>query len=59
MMKQVVVAFFLALSSVQAASLFTMNVKDKMTVDFLTGFESGIFLRNNTQQFEEYGCPEQ
>ena len=39
--------------------MFTMNVKDKMTVDFLTGFESGIFLRTNTQQFEEYGCPAQ
>ena len=59
MMKSVVLAFLLAVTSVQAASLFTMNVKDKMTVDFLTGFESGIFLRNNTQQFEEYGCPEQ
>ena len=35
-----------------------MNVKDKMSSDFLTGFESGIFLRDNTQQFEEYGCPD-
>ena len=28
-----------------------------MSTDFLTGFESGIFIRNNTHQFEEYGCP--
>ena len=48
-----------ACASVNAASLFTMNVKDKMSSDFLTGFESGIFLRDNEQQFEEYGCPDQ
>ena len=36
------------LSIASAASLFTMNVQDKMSTDFLTGFESGIFLRNNT-----------
>ena len=30
-----------------------------MSTDFLTGFESGIFLRNNEQQFEEYGFPDQ
>jgi hypothetical protein len=28
-----------------------------MSIDFLTGFESGIFMRNNTKQFDEYGCP--
>ena len=47
------------LSIANAASLFTINVKDKMSTDFLTGFESGIFLRNNTSQFDEYGCPDQ
>ena len=46
-MKQAIM-FLMALATAQAASVFTMNVKDKMTVDFLTGFESGIFLRNNT-----------
>ena len=49
----------LLLSIASCASLFTMNVKDKMSTDFLTGFESGIFLRNNTAQFDEYGCPDQ
>ena len=58
-MKFVVCALLIALTSVNAASVFTMNVKEKMTVDFLTGFESGIFLRNNSKQFEEYGCPDQ
>ena len=58
-MKTILIAFLVALTTVQAGSVFTMNVKDKMTVDLLTGFESGIFLRNNTKQFEEYGCPEQ
>ena len=47
------------ISLASSASLFTINVKDKMSSDFLTGFESGIFLRNNTAQFEEYGCPDQ
>ena len=58
-MKIVAFALLMTLSAVNAASVFTMNVKEKMTVDFLTGFESGIFLRNNTKQFEEYGCPDQ
>ena len=43
---------------VEAASIFKIKVQDKLSIDFLTGFESGIFLRNNSQQFEEYGCPE-
>ena len=53
------VLVFCLVSIANAASLFTINVKDKMSTDFLTGFESGIFLRNNTQQFDEYGCPDQ
>ena len=28
-----------------------------MSPDFLTGFESGIFLRNSEEEFKEYGCP--
>ena len=43
---------------ISASSIFRMNVKDKLTTDFLTGFESGIFLRDSTAKFEEYGCPE-
>ena len=45
-------------TAVSASSIFRMNVKDKLTPDFLTGFESGIFMRNGQQQFDEYGCPE-
>ena len=30
-----------------------------MSTDFLTGFESGLFLTNNTEQFDEYQCPSQ
>ena len=56
-MKFLLVSVATVLSTVSAGSLFTMNVKDKMSSDFLTGFESGIFLRDNQKQFEEYGCP--
>ena len=28
-----------------------------MNKDFLTGFETGLFLRSNTQHFNEYDCP--
>ena len=43
-----------------AASVFKINnVNEKLTGDFLTGFESGLFLRNNTAQFDEYSCPDQ
>jgi hypothetical protein len=28
-----------------------------LTGDFLTGFESGIFLREKEDQIKEYGCP--
>ena len=43
----------------QAGSLMTMNVSEKLTTDFLTGFESGLFLiggKDSKQQFEEYNC---
>jgi hypothetical protein len=26
--------------------------------EFITGFESGIFLRNNPQMMADYGCPD-
>jgi len=41
-----VIAIFV--SVVEAASLFNLKFSDKMSTDFLTGFESGVFLRNNT-----------
>ncbi len=28
-----------------------------LTADFITGFESGIFLRSNPRMLEDYGCP--
>ena len=35
------------------------KVLNRLSSDFLTGFESGIFLRDNQAQFDEYGCPDQ
>ena len=29
-----------------------------LTGDFITGFESGIFLRSNPNMMNDYGCPE-
>ena len=50
----------LLVASVQSANLFDININDKLTGEFLTGFESGLFLRNNSKQsFDEYNCPEQ
>ena len=57
MNKSIFVSFVLFITLAQAGSVFNMKFKEKMTVDFLTGFESGLFMRNNTQHFEEYGCP--
>ena len=42
---------------VSASSVFEMSVTDRLSPDFLTGFESGIFLRNSEDEFKEYGCP--
>ena len=53
------IALLCSLNLSNAGSILNVNVGEKMTTDFLTGFEGGIFLRNNTQQFEEYGCPDQ
>ena len=41
------VSIYTLFGSAYAGSLFTVNVQDKLTQDFLTGFESGIFLRND------------
>ena len=30
---------------------------DVLSSDFLTGFESGIFLRDKPDQINDYGCP--
>jgi len=39
--------------------VFCENLADlnPLTGDFLTGFESGIFLRTSEDQFKEYDCP--
>ena len=29
-----------------------------MTADFITGFETGIFMRNNPESLNQYDCPE-
>ena len=31
--------------------------KTHINGDFLTGFETGIFLRKSVEQVNEYGCP--
>ena len=59
-MKQVLILVSVFVCTLQAASLFKINnINEKLTGDFLTGFESGLFLRNNTKQFDDYSCPDQ
>ena len=46
----------------QAGSIMTMEVSNRLTTDFLTGFESGLFLiggKESQSQFAEYNCAEQ
>ena len=59
MFKNVILTFVMSLATIKAGSLADINVSGKMSADFLTGFEGGIFLKKDTSQFEEYGCPEQ
>uniref|UniRef100_A0A7S3G019 Uncharacterized protein n=1 Tax=Strombidium rassoulzadegani TaxID=1082188 RepID=A0A7S3G019_9SPIT len=54
-----VLVVLLTIDSSLAGSIFKMKVKNTLSTDFLTGFESGIFMRNNTNQFDEYGCPDE
>jgi hypothetical protein len=49
----------LSVLSVHAGSVMNMDVKSKLTADFLTGFESGLFSRDSSTHFKEYGCPQQ
>ena len=37
--------------SFSTSSAFTLNG------EFITGFESGIFLRNSEEIYDDYGCP--
>ena len=42
-----------------ASSAFSVkNFKGRLTPDFLTGFESGIFMRDNADKFKSFNCPE-
>ena len=43
------IALLCSLNLSNAGSILNVKVGEKMTTDFLTGFEGGIFLRNNTQ----------
>ena len=45
------------ISTLSAGSVFDIKLDEKLSVDFLTGFESGLFMRNDTKEFQEYGCP--
>ena len=47
----------ICISTLFAGSVFDLKMEDKLSVDFLTGFESGLFMRNDTKEFIEYGCP--
>ena len=54
------VVSLLLFGAVQSANLFEINMGDKLTGDFLTGFESGLFMRKESdKQFNEYNCPTQ
>ena len=54
-------SFFVALVSLasftSAESLNSMGTGPDLTGDFLTGFESGIFLRESEEQYNDYNCP--
>ena len=51
MMKAILVTAVLALCVAPSMQL-------GLTGDFITGFESGIFLRGNPRMMEDYGCPQ-
>lgn len=38
--------------------LATSGLSINLSGEFITGFESGIFLRANPQMMNDYGCPE-
>ena len=35
----------------------TPSLSINLSSEFLTGFESGIFLRSNPSMMDDYGCP--
>ena len=48
MMKKMINVFAVTVGLVNAGSIMDINVSTKMSTDFLTGFEGGIFLKNNS-----------
>jgi hypothetical protein len=55
-------AYLIALlvSLATADSLLNIDVSERLTGDFLTGFESGLFmLHKNSTEIEKLHCPEQ
>ena len=47
----------LATALVCAIALTSVNSLS-LSGEFITGFESGIFLRSNPQMMSDYGCPD-
>ena len=56
-MKNLFVALVSLVSFSSAENLANMGSSQSLNGDFLTGFESGIFLRQSEDQYKEYGCP--
>ena len=42
-----------ALVALMAVPMYTISLSN----EFITGFETGLFLRGNDQFFREYDCP--
>ena len=48
---------YILLATIVSLGLLTRaNNNFNLNGDFITGFESGIFLRDNENIYEEYGC---
>ena len=41
----------ICISTISAGSVFDIKLDEKLSFDFLTGFESGLFMRNDTKEF--------
>ena len=56
-MKRFAVALVSFVGLTQAENLANIVPADPLSGDFLTGFESGIFLRQSENEYKEYNCP--
>ena len=56
-MKSLFVSLVSLVSFTSAENLANLGSQQSLTGDFLTGFESGIFLRQSEDQYKDYGCP--